>query len=123
MVGPVRPGPPSTLDGCGAQTGRDFFGVVTRDRMRTAAHDERRLFLRTFVGCLPAPRAEAATAWWLHRARNVALQNDPGAHALATRVRDRDGREQRLRVRVLRMLVHIIRFAELDDLAEVHHGD
>ena len=36
---------------------------------------------------------------------------------------DRHRREQRLRVRMGRALVDVVARADLDDLAEVHHGD
>src|SRR5205807_6097661 len=42
---------------------------------------------------------------------------------LQVRVGDRDRAEQRLRVRVQRVGVDLFGVRDLDDLAEVHHGD
>ena len=39
------------------------------------------------------------------------------------RIGNRNRREQRLRVRVERILVERVAVGELDDLADVHHGD
>ena len=43
--------------------------------------------------------------------------------ALGARVGDRHRREQRLGVGVLRLVVELLAVGDLDDLAEVHHGD
>jgi hypothetical protein len=55
------------------------------------------------------------------RARDVALQQD--ALALDLGVGDRHRGEQRLGVGVARVRVEVLRGRDLDDLAEVHHGD
>ena len=66
---------------------------------------------------------EAAAARRIDRARDVPLEHDPLALRSQIRIRDRDRREQRLGVRHDRPRVELLGRRELDDLAEVHHGD
>ena len=72
---------------------------------------------------LEAPGAEPAPRRRVRRARQVALEQDPLAGALAARVGQRDRRQQRLRVRVRRAARTARACRDLDDLAEVHHRD
>src|SRR4051794_26228079 len=64
-----------------------------------------------------AARMEPACRRRVDWARHVTLEHDRLAGAGRARVRDRDGREQRPRVRMLRMLVEVECRADLDDLA------
>src|SRR5262245_4439767 len=86
---------------------------------------ERRLLLKAppapvlvEAGELRTARPEPAARWRVGRTRQVALEQDPPAGPLLVRVRQRDRREQGLRVRVGRGLVHTCDVADLDDLAE-----
>ena len=49
------------------------------------------------------------------------MMRPPGA--LSTRIGDRDGRQQRVGVRMCRRGVHPVAVGQLDDLAQVHHRD
>ena len=53
----------------------------------------------------------------------VAEQLDPLAGPLPVGIGNRDRREQRLGVWVRRRAVDLVPRADLDDLAEIHHGD
>ena len=67
--------------------------------------DERRLLLgraRRRLALERAARAEAAARRRRDRARDLAVEHDPRPRPLDDRIRDDGGREQRLRVRVLR---------------------
>ena len=68
-----------------------------------------------------AARVEAAGARRVDRIRDVTLEHDPAAQAPARRVRDRHGREERARVRMLGRRVELLLVRDLGDLAEVHH--
>ena len=57
------------------------------------------------------------------RAGHVAGEADPLAGLAAPGVGHRDGREHRHGVGVARAVVEVVAVADLDDLAEVHHGD
>ena len=57
------------------------------------------------------------------RARDVAPERDPFAAFQLVRVGQRDGGEQRLGVGCMGVLVQLLAAADLDDLAQVHHGD
>ena len=70
-----------------------------------------------------AARVEVAARRRVDRARHVAAEDDPLAPLLDHRVRNRHGGEQRLGVRVQRLIVEIVAGRHLHDLAEVHHGD
>ena len=54
---------------------------------------------------------------------HVARQDQPLAAALDRGVGDRDCGDQRLRVRVQRVVVELVRRGQLNDLAQVHHRD
>src|SRR5205085_10094893 len=66
-------------------------------------------------------RAEAATGRQVARIRRLALEHERVGNALAANARDRG--EQRSRVRVSWRCKEPGRRSDLDDAAEVHHGD
>ena len=68
-----------------------------------------------------AAGAEAAAGRRVDRARHVTREHDPGA--LAARDGLRVGREEGHRVRVQRPGEELVRGRDLDDAAQVHHGD
>ena len=96
---------------------------MTSGEMSVAVIDERRLHLLAHLRRVAAPRMEAAAARRGDRARDVPLEHDALPLLGQIRVRDRDGRQQRLRVRHDRPRVELVGRRELDDLAEVHHRD
>src|ERR1700726_178101 len=67
------------------------------------------------------PCVKAASAGWIDRARHVALED----HRVAggAWLRHRYGREQRLGVGMPRRGEDLLPGRQLDDLAEIHHGD
>ena len=77
------------------------------------------------VACLEprAARMEVARARRVQRARHVALEHDRLAGATTLGIGDRNGGEQRSRIRVLGLLVELQLWRQLDDLAEVHDED
>ena len=95
--------------------------MVAGREVPAAVRDERRLLDRADLRRVAAARVEAAAGRRRDRARHVALEHD--ALALRVGIGDRDGREQRLGVRVDRPRVELLGRRELDDLAQVHHGD
>ncbi len=70
-----------------------------------------------------APRAKAAAGGRIERARDVALEHRALAQALRVGVGDDGSREQRLRIGMLGAAEELCARCELDELAEVHHGD
>src|SRR5699024_9647699 len=54
---------------------------------------------------------------------HITGKNDALPSFLDNRVRNRHGRHQRLGVGVQRIVVQLIAIGQLDDLAEIHHGD
>src|SRR5262249_40746708 len=72
-------------------------------------------------GRMLAARMEHAAGRRIRGRGYVAAQHD--AALLHRRVRDRDGREQRLRVRHQGLAVEVDGRRELDNLAEIHDGD
>jgi hypothetical protein len=57
------------------------------------------------------------------RRGNIALEHDPFLVLGALRIRDRDRGEQRLRIRMARMLVQRRAAGHLHDLSEIHDGN
>src|SRR5947209_15534613 len=96
---------------------------MARARMAVAMIDERWLDLGADLLRLPAASPEAAARGRVRWAGDVALEHDPLPLAALGRVVDRHGRQERLRVGVRRPLVDVLAGADLDDLAEIHHGD
>ena len=70
-----------------------------------------------------AAGVEAAAGRRMQRARNVVGQPLAATSAAPRRVGGRHGGDQRLRIRVQRAGVQRALVGELDDLAEIHHGD
>src|SRR5438067_1810314 len=66
---------------------------------------------------------EPAGARWVQRARHVALEHDGLPLPALDGVRDRHRRQERARVRVLRLAVERDAVSELGHLAEVHDHD
>src|SRR5947207_12901864 len=90
--------------------------------MALPAIDECRLFLGADRLRLPAARPEAAAGRRVRRARDIALEHDPLALAPLRRLFDRYRREQRLRIRMRRLVVDLLLVADLDNLAAIYHG-
>src|SRR5262245_38777694 len=67
-------------------------------------------------------RVKDTTAGSVKRRRNLALEADP-FRALCCWLDARDGRQQRLGVRVRWPAVHRLCLADLNEAAEIHHGD
>ena len=70
-----------------------------------------------------ATRMEHTARRRVHRAGHVAGQDDAFALSLDQRIGNRDGGQKRSRVRVERVVVEFVAVRDLDDVAEVHHGD
>src|SRR5687768_12964158 len=69
-----------------------------------------------------AARVEVAAARRIGRAGEIACDDDTLAVFLDCGIGNRDGQKQRLRIRMLRVIVQFVGRPDLDDLAEVHHG-
>src|SRR5450759_3423532 len=69
-----------------------------------------------------AARVEDAALGRVRRAGHIALEDDAPPGALGGGIGDRHRREQRLGVRVLRVVIEHHAIRDLDDLAEVHDG-
>src|SRR5579862_812948 len=72
---------------------------------------------------LPATGMERASRRWIHRAGHVTHENDALARLLQFRVREGAGRQQCLRIRVLRIGVDVFTVSKFDDVAKIHHRD
>src|ERR671924_661312 len=77
----------------------DVERMVTRRKMAVAVIDERRLDLLAHIGHVAAAWVEAAAARRVDWTGDIALEHDPLALLGQVRVRDRNGREERLGVR------------------------
>src|SRR6267143_6316057 len=84
---------------------------------------ERWLLLRAVRLCARAAGTEPAARGWIHRRRDVALQDYPFTRALDERIGDRDGRKERACIRVARTPVELLAGRNLHDLAQVHDRD
>src|SRR5258706_3108342 len=93
---------------------------MARDRM-AALRGERRLLDGATLTRIRTARAEAATRRRVDSARHITLKHD--ARAARGGFGDRDRGEKRLRIRVPRPREELALVGELDDLAEIHHGD
>ena len=82
---------------------------------------EGRFFDRTNVDRHGTARVKAAALGRMERAGHIALQDN--AVPFVTRVRDRNGREQRLRIRVQRLAIEIFTGSQFNHFPQVHHGD
>ena len=96
-------------------------GEMAGGEVALAVRLERRLDL----GADPAARAGSASGSGSRTAGSIGLGTSPWSmiRCASRRAAARDRREQRLRVRVQRPREQVGRVGELDDLAEVHHGD
>src|SRR5215218_5765841 len=81
-----------------------------------------RLLLLADVLRLPAPGAETAAGRGVQRARHITGQPDPFPPGRVG-IRFRHGRQQGMGVRVAGVVVELVAFSDLDDLAEVHDRD
>ena len=110
------------LDRCSVK--RRPSGVKVAPDRRSARSDER---LGVDAGAdlhgEGAPGPETATCRPTDRFTDFAGEDDAGPFAPAGRVRDRDGGQERRRVRVGGPQIDLVRLPFLDDLPEVHHGD
>ena len=106
------------------RVGTELAGEVAGHLVTLADLQQRRLHLRADLLGELAAGAEPATGRRVDRARHVALEAD-ALTAAADRglLHVRNGRDQRLRVRVVRVQVERLPVGDLDDLAEVHHRD
>ena len=80
---------------------------------------ERRFFHTAYTHRHRATGMKTAASGWVQRAGHVALQDNP--LALQRRVRDGDGRHQRLGVWVQRVSEELLALGHLHHLAQVHH--
>lgn len=79
--------------------------------------------LRTPIGRNRTPSAKSTTRRWIQWTRQVAPQNNPLTGSLNDRIRRRNSRKQRPRIRMQRTFVQILRISSLNDLAEIHHSN
>ena len=84
---------------------------------------ERGAFRGALLGGVAAAGTERAAGRHIERTRHVAGEDDALPLARGLRVRDGDGGEQRLGIRMDGVLVQVVRVRNLDHLAEVHDGD
>src|SRR5450759_4409172 len=110
----------------GALAAREARREVARDLVPLAgvAAGARQRGHRRGAGVLRsrAARVEDAALGRVRRAGHAALEDDAPPGALGGGVGDRHRREQRLGVRVLRLVIKHRAVRDLDDLAEVHDG-
>src|SRR5688572_10260374 len=66
-------------------------------------------------------RMKPAAGRWFRRARHVSFEDDPVAPS--ARIRDRNRRDERLRIRVFRRVSDRPRISHLDQFAEVHDAN
>ena len=95
--------------------------VMTCDPVIVSLVDEKGLFLGAIGPRDWAPRVESATRWRICRTRHIALKND--SVPLSARLWNGNRRNQRLGIRMFRVFRDRPRFADFDELAEVHHAD
>src|SRR5205823_3450874 len=86
----------------------DDLGEMAGAGMALAAIDEGGLLFGADRLRLPAPRPETAAGRRVRRRRHVALEHDPLALAALAGLLDRDGRQERLSVRMRRPLVDVV---------------
>ena len=84
---------------------------------------ERGALYGALLGGVAAAGTERAAGRHIERTRHVAGEDDALPLARGLRIRDGDGGEQRLGIRMDGVLVQIVRVRNLDHLAEVHDGD
>src|SRR3954466_16395663 len=81
---------------------------------------ELRNLFRALLARLETARPKDAAAGRVNRARNIAPEHDARAVALLLRIRDWDGRQKRVCVRVQRRRIQHLAWSRFHDLAEVH---
>ena len=100
-----------------------LFDPMARGEVPAAVIFERRIFDFAAFERDGTARMEAAARRRVDRRWNIARKDDPFAAAFDGRVGDRNRREQRLGVGMQRVLRRALAIGQLDDLADVHHGD
>ena len=70
-----------------------------------------------------AARVETAAGRRIQRRRRVASEDDALAGLLDIRIGNRHGRQQRLRVRMVRLAVERLPVRNLDHLTQIHNGN
>ena len=88
--------------------------------MSISGWSKRRLILRTAGYGVRAARVKGATGFAIHRIGRLALQHKPMAAPLSGA---RQCGDKGLRIRMLRRLEHIVRFAKFNNAAEIHHSN
>lgn len=89
--------------------------------MLVAHFPEQGRLLTAYVLGGRAAGVEFAAGGGIDRARDVAAKHDP--RPLALRIGDRDGRQQRLGIRMERLAEQFIPRRKLDKRAQVHDAD
>ena len=97
--------------------------VPASNKVTVSAIGERGALFGTLLGGIAAAGAERAAGRHVQRTRHVALEDDALARSGNIGVRNRHRRQQRLRIRMLRVFVQFICIGNLDDLAEIHDCD
>src|SRR5215472_8100282 len=105
----------------GARFEYRHLAQMTRNPVSYHRLNELRLLDTATIECIGTACVETATWRRLDGARHVARQND--ALAARSRIGYRHRREQCLRVRVQRIAEEFVFRGELDNAAEIHHGD
>ena len=70
-----------------------------------------------------AARVETATGRRIQRRRRIASEDDALAGLLDIRIGHRHGRQQRLRVRMVRLAIERLPVRNLDHLTQIHNGN
>src|SRR5215210_1390857 len=99
-------------------------GVMTGGEVTAAVVDERRPLHTADLGRVAASRMEAAATRGVDRARHLPGEDDALPPPGAVLVGDQgNGRQQRLRVRMDRIVPELVCRRHLDDDAEIHDRD
>src|SRR5207244_12862965 len=117
---------------CASATGSTVVSIVTSNELETALGDQvagnavavaklgpGRILLATYLFRIRTARVKAARRWWVHRAGDIPLQDDPLLALCDRRLGHR--RQEGSGVGVARSLQHLGRRAHLDQSPEVHH--
>ena len=81
---------------------------------------QRRPLRRADLLSIAAARPETAAGRRINRRRNVPFKNNPLARLFDERIRERDRRQQRLTVRMRRIIVQRIPIRQLDNNPQIH---
>lgn len=90
-------------------TGRDLFPL----RSPLAAMDAR----------FGAAAGKPAAGRGIDRTWDVPFEHHPLSGSLLDRIDDRDGREQRFRIRMTRVVIQLVASRHFDDGSKIHHRD